>query len=238
MKDSNEVEINDSEMSEEKISIRSSVIKSMMGLGLFAVLTAGLIAVTQSGTKNLIHDQVNKAKYRSLLQIVPLSEHDNDLLKDGFFIHEEALGQDQIESAYIAKKNKESKVVILPVTAPQGYSGKIKLIVGIDVHGEIKGVRVVSHKETPGLGDKIEIKKSDWIEQFSGKSFSNTPKDDWKVEKDGGQFDGLTGATITPRAIVSAVLNSLFFFEANKETLLKAAPGSTVEIGLEKDNVQ
>ena len=103
-----------------------------------------------------------------------------------------------------------------------GYAGEIRLMMGVDASGKVLGVRVLAHKETPGLGDKIEVKKGDWIERFSGLSLGNPPVERWKVKKDGGQFDQFAGATITPRGVVAAIRRGLEFFSANRDRLTQA----------------
>ena len=108
---------------------------------------------------------------------------------------------------------------ILPATAPDGYSGSIDLVVGINVDGSIAGVRALSHRETPGLGDKVDIKKSDWILGFNTRSLADPLPAQWKVKKDKGVFDQFTGATITPRAVVAATLRVLQFAQANHAAL-------------------
>lgn len=198
-----------------------SIIRAVIGLSIFAVITAGLIAITQVSTKDIILEQINIARSKALLEIVPLSEHNNDMLTDSFWLEAtQSLGLGEKSEAFIAKQDGLPTTLILPVVAPEGYSGPIRLIVGIDTSGEIKGVRVIKHKETPGLGDKIDLKKSDWILGFAGKSLLNTSTDQWNVKKDGGKFDQLTGATITPRAIVKAVHQALIFYREHQTVLL------------------
>jgi electron transport complex protein RnfG len=110
--------------------------------------------------------------------------------------------------------------VILPVTAPDGYSGTIELIVGVNRDGTVAGVRALQHRETPGLGDKVDVKKSDWVLDFNGHSLGQPPEEQWTVKKDGGVFDTFTGATITPRAVTAAVKRGLLYFDAHRESLL------------------
>ncbi len=201
-------------------SVKQSVFRAVVGLGLFAIITSGLIATTQSLTKDTIAVEIKKAQSKALIQIVPLDEHNNDLLSDTVPLNEGGLlNLPHTTDAYIARNNGEPVAVIFPVTAANGYSGPIKMIVGIDTSGKVKGVRVVGHRETPGLGDKIEIKKSDWILSFNGKSLVSHTDEQWKVKKDGGDFDQLTGATITPRAVVSGVHNALLFFKQNQHVI-------------------
>ncbi|HET8791735.1 MAG TPA: RnfABCDGE type electron transport complex subunit G, partial [Modicisalibacter sp.] len=107
------------------------------------------------------------------------------------------------------------------------YSGDISLLVGIDANGELTGVRVLSHRETPGLGDKIEVRKSDWITQFAGLSLGNPPIEQWAVKKDGGVFDAFTGATITPRAVIGAIKRSLEYFASHRALLLGKPEGDS-----------
>jgi len=113
------------------------------------------------------------------------------------------------------------------VSARDGYAGPIKLLVGIGVDGVVSGVRVLAHRETPGLGDRVEASKSDWVLQFNGRSLSSPEPPEWKIRRDGGQFDQLSGASVTPRAIVKAVKETLQYFEANKEAIF-AAPADDI----------
>ena len=215
----------DSALEESSVSMGQSVFRSALGLSLFAILTAGLIAITQISTQDIIAEQIKLARSKALLEIVPLSEHNNDMLADSFWLEAtKELGLDEKSEAFIAKLDGIPTTLILPVVAPEGYSGPIRLIVGIDSNGAVKGVRVIEHKETPGLGDKIDLKKSDWIRGFDGRSLKNTPNENWKVKKDGGEFDQLTGATITPRAIVQAVYEALKFYRTQHTLLLTAKP--------------
>lgn len=113
------------------------------------------------------------------------------------------------------------RALVLAATAPDGYNAAIHMLIGIDLDGTVTGVRVVSHRETPGLGDAIELRKSNWIEQFTGTSL--TMPSLWAVDKDDGPFDSITGATVTPRAVVGAVHRTLRYYEAHGEELLANA---------------
>lgn len=108
---------------------------------------------------------------------------------------------------------------LFAVTAPDGYSGPIRILVGISDDGIVTGVRILSHRETPGLGDGIEASKSDWVYQFEGRSLGDPPESGWAIRRDGGQFDQLTGASVTPRAVIKAIRRTLLYFEANREAL-------------------
>lgn len=198
-----------------------SIRQNMIGLGIFAVVTAGLIAVTQLETRERIVDNIKEAKSRALNEIITPDMHDNELLEDTVPVTDPNLVIDEgAQEAYIARRNGQVVAVILPTIAPDGYTGKIRSIVGVLKDGTVAGVRVLTHQETPGLGDKIELKKSAWIRQFAGKSLQAPAPHYWAVKKDGGEFDQLTGATITPRAVVKSVHRALIYFDENRETLL------------------
>jgi electron transport complex protein RnfG len=161
---------------------------------------------------------------RSLHEILPDSAYDNDIINTSTEITHEVLGDDEPNIAYIAFKQRIPVGVVLTVTAPGGYNGPIKLLVGLYHDGSIAGVRVVAHRETPGLGDKIELRRHPWIRGFDGRTLEDPPLKLWKVTQDGGVFDQFTGATITPRAVVDAVRRSLLYFAENTEELFKASP--------------
>ncbi|MDX1697576.1 MAG: electron transport complex subunit RsxG, partial [Thiohalobacterales bacterium] len=161
---------------------------------------------------------------RKLNQLVPADSYDNDLFNDRFVISDPAgSGSAHPLTVYRARRQGEPVAVILTPVAPDGYGGSIKLLVGIRTDGSLSGVRVVAHRETPGLGDDIEEERSDWILGFNGKSLDDPPPGRWAVKKDGGAFDQLTGATITPRAIVKAVRRTLLYYRDNHATLYSHA---------------
>lgn len=190
-------------------------------LMLFGVIGSGLVSTTYVSTLDKIADNERKAMLRSLNQILPSSEYDNDLIHDSLEIDADPLlGLKNKSTIYLARKKGTVTTVIFSPVAPDGYSGIIKLLVGIHSDGRVAGVRVVSHKETPGLGDYIETARSDWVLSFNDKTIQNPSSANWKVKRDGGVFDQFTGATITPRAVVKAVHQSLIYFERNKTRLL------------------
>lgn len=193
-----------------------SISKNGALLFLFAVIAAAALAFTHVNTKDDIAAAERRAAKKALLEIVPQVRFDNDLLAEALDIPESAralLGNLSDEKIYVARKNQHIVAVIIPAVAPDGYSGDIKLIAGVNVDGTLAGVRVLSHKETPGLGDKIDLKKSQWITGFDGKSLQQPTAEGWQVRKDGGEFDQFTGATITPRAVVTQIYNILMFVE-------------------------
>lgn len=202
-------------------ALAQSIRRSAIGLGLFAIITGGSIAVTQGLTEERIRKEAARAEARALFEIIPESRHDNDLLNDTVQLPaSERLATTEPLTVWVARKNGEPTGFIMPMVAPDGYSGDIRLLVGIDLTGTLLGVRVVSHKETPGLGDRIETKKSDWIYSFEGRSLGNPEPRNWNVKKNGGVFDQFTGATITPRAVVKAVQKSLIYFRQNRRQIL------------------
>jgi Na+-translocating ferredoxin:NAD+ oxidoreductase subunit G len=194
--------------------------KTAITLIAFAVVFTALLAYIFQVTKVPIEQAEAKARLALFRQIVPANMHDNDILKDTLTIAPTTLlGNTQPTIANRARVNNTPAAIILEAIAHDGYSGDIKLLIAIKYDGEISGVRVLTHKETPGLGDYIDIAKDDWIKLFDAESLTKTAPEKWKVKKDGGQFDYMAGATITPRAIVKAVHKALQYFEANKDVL-------------------
>ncbi|MET0355910.1 MAG: electron transport complex subunit RsxG [Cellvibrio sp.] len=202
--------------------IFSSVGKNSLLLGAFALVTTALLALTAEYTKERISKAEREAQQKALFEIVPGARHNNDLLNDVIKVPESAwadLGLKNGGSIYVARHTDETIAVIIPAVAPDGYSGDIRLIVGVNADGSIAGVRVIDHHETPGLGDKIELKKNSWILSFNGKSLETPVSSGWKVKKDGGDFDQFAGATITPRAVVNQVHRVLEFVTAHRDEL-------------------
>jgi len=192
-----------------------SISKNSLLLALFALVTAAILAGTSLGTADRIAAAERAAAQKALLEIVPLERHNNDILLDTLAIdpsHWEQLGLKNGGQINLARDGEEIIAAIIPAVARDGYSGDIKLIIGVNANGSIAGVRVLSHSETPGLGDKVDLKKSDWILSFNGKSLENPTPEAWAVTKDGGEFDQFTGATITPRAVVNQVKRVLEYF--------------------------
>jgi len=202
----------------------SSIKRNSILLGLFAVLTTNIIAGTYLGTRERIAEEQRKAEEKALLEVVPAERHNNSMLDDTIPVgpDDSLLGLRADKKAFVARLDGQPVAVILPATAADGYSGDIDLIVGINSDGSIAGVRALAHRETPGLGDKVDLKKSDWVLGFEGKSLENPRPEQWAVKKDKGVFDQFTGATITPRAVTAAVKRSLEYFAANRERLLPA----------------
>ena len=140
---------------------------------------------------------------------MPGQRYNNDLIEDSIIVEApDLLGSAQTR-IYRARLDNKPAGLVIETIAPNGYSGNIYLLVGVLANGEVSGVRVLSHRETPGLGDKIELRKDNWILSFDGRRLTEDNSRRWAVKRDRGEFDQFTGATITPRAIVGAVRNTL-----------------------------
>ncbi|MFB8829310.1 electron transport complex subunit RsxG [Azotobacter sp. CWF10] len=202
--------------------IGRSMLKNSLVLGLFAVVTVGAVTLLQRGTADRIQAAERQAQVRALGEILPSGSYDNDLLANTALLNEPLLGHHGPQPAHLARKDGQTTAVIFRATAPDGYSGAIHLLIGVLADGQLAGVRVIGHRETPGLGDRIELAKDSWILGFTGKSLENPDKSGWAVKKDGGAFDQFAGATITPRAVIKAVHQALRYFQANKGKLLNA----------------
>ncbi|MDB3869995.1 electron transport complex subunit RsxG [Candidatus Thioglobus sp.] len=193
-----------------------AILKSGMLLLIFTMVSVLFVSLTQDTTQEKIQYNEEQLLIKRLAELV--SNYDNDILKEKYDQMLMLHGINQKIGIYPAKRNGQTFAYLVEHTYPNGYNGSIRLLTGISVDETLLGVRVVAHKETPGLGDKIETRKSDWIKQFAGLSLSSPTKDNWKVKRDGGVFEAFTGATITPRAIVSASYQVLELF--NKKAFL------------------
>lgn len=194
-------------------------------LFVFAVVGTALLAFTFGLTRGTIRHNEEQAKLALIGQVLPPDLYDNDLLHDTVTLPpNRLLGTEEPTTAYRARLHGRPEAVVIESRAPDGYGGPIELLVAVRGNGEIAGVRVVSDQETPGLGDYIEIAKSNWIKLFDGASLARYRPEDWHVKKDGGKFDYVTGATVSPRAVVKAVHNTLKYFAQHRAMLLGPAP--------------
>ncbi|GGF72082.1 electron transport complex subunit RsxG [Alteromonas lipolytica] len=196
----------------------NSITKNGLILAGFALVTTGLIALTFDGTKAKIDEQRAKKKLATLNEVIPPALYNNQLYLDCTMVKDPALGKEP-KAVYRARMDGQDVALAIEFTAPDGYSGDIHLIAGVRTNGEVLGVRALEHKETPGLGDKIEMNVSNWMLSFNGKSYDEDKAKQWQVKKDGGQFDQFTGATITPRAVVGSVARTLRYLSANQQQL-------------------
>ena len=211
------------------MSLLSAVSRNSLLLGLFAAVTTGLIAITFLGTRDDILEAERAAEARQLLEIFPKETHDNNLVDDRFELaaNTPLLGLRTAGHGYRVRQGNRVVGVILPATARDGYSGDIRLLVGVNAQGRVAGVRVVTHKETPGLGDAIDLRKSPWVLDFNGHSLDDPLPSGWAVTKDDGIFDQFTGATITPRAVVNATRKVLEYVELHQQVLFDTTTAHT-----------
>ncbi|MEN2494338.1 MAG: Ion-translocating oxidoreductase complex subunit G [Hyphomicrobiaceae bacterium hypho_1] len=197
-----------------------------MLLGIFAMGSAFFLATADLGTREAIAERAAEDLRYSLSQVVPSVHHDNNLANDMAELQDSVEG---LISFYRARMNNNVAAIAFEMIS-QGYSGSIKVLLGINTEGQLLGVRVLAHTETPGLGDKIEQQKSDWILGFDGLSLDNPKVSMWKVKKDGGHFDQFSGATITPRAVIVAIRRGLELFQRNRNQFLDITQKSDKEI--------
>lgn len=210
-----------------------NIISSTILLALFAVIGTGLVAYTFKNTKDRIELNERNALLKSLHALIPPEKHDNDIFHDTLKVtNPQLLGTQDPITVYRARKEGKPVAIAFSAIAPNGYNGAIKLLIGIHYDGTLAGTRIVTHHETPGLGDGIEETRSDWVLSFSGKSLVNPDASGWNVKKDGGVFDQFTGATITPRAVVKAVHKALLFYKEERDRLYqvkdKPSPETTL----------
>jgi electron transport complex protein RnfG len=191
--------------------------RTVLIMVIFGVFFSTILEFVYTNANPIIIKSEAEAKERLLLQVISKDIYNNDLINSFIeILPNQKLKNNVTIKAYIAKKDSKVTAVILETRAPNGYSGEIKILVGIDTKGYILGTRVVKHQETPGLGDYIDVTKSDWINIFTYSSLKNTSQSEWAVKKDQGKFDYVSGATITARAVVNAINESLNFFKENK----------------------
>jgi len=204
------------------MATRTAIILFLFTIG-FTALLAGIHLLT----KPAIDASAVIKKMRSIGEVLPAGSYDNDLLKDTLELPvTPALGLDDVSTVYRGRKGGQPAALVLEAVATDGYSGKIRLLVGVHADGTLAGVRVTEHRETPGLGDYIDPQKDKnkehpWIAQFDGQSLEKLPERDWKVKKDGGRFDSVAGATISPRAVIKIVRKTLKYVAEHRDELYK-----------------
>ncbi len=201
-------------------------------LAVMTLITSALLMFSHTITADKIEAIQLANKLASLQRLIPPQTIDNDLIEDAIEIFEPVqLGHRKPTTLYLGKLDHSLTIMAIPVTARNGYSGDINILVGVkvggDFNGQITAVEIIEHKETPGLGDLIESKKSDWLLQFPGTSLHHPTEQQWRVKKDQGAFDQITAATITPRAVVAAIKQALLFqqnFMLSKATANEKQP--------------
>ncbi|MBD0412915.1 electron transport complex subunit RsxG [Pseudoalteromonas distincta] len=210
--------------------IISSMAKNGAILTAFALATTGLVASINALTADKIAEQEQLQLTAQLQEVLDPKSYDNQLSQDCVVITDEKLGPYANQVIYRARKNNKPVAVVIRHVTPNGYSGDINLLTAILSDGTIAGVRTTKHEETPGLGDKVEVKKSLWITTFKSLTVEGEEDARWAVKKDGGQFDQFTGATITPRAVVGSVKNAVLFAQTNFDDIFAAPNAECMEV--------
>lgn len=196
-------------------------LRAALLLAASALVAFGLVALVHEGTLDRIAEAAHRQALARFDEVLAGRSYDNDLLADSITLHDpETAGNAATVIAHRARRHGAVVAVVMEIVAPNGYSGPIRLLVAIEPGGTVLAARVLQHKETPGLGDFIETRKSDWITRFTAKSLQAPAPAGWRVRKDGGEFDQYTGATVTSRAVVAAVARSLVLFERHRDDVL------------------
>ncbi|WP_435235296.1 electron transport complex subunit RsxG [Psychromonas sp. PT13] len=198
----------------------TTISRNAVLLAAFAIVCTASVATINLLTRPEIDMQQQRALLKTLDQLIPKTSYDNDIFASCFMVQDDQLlGKGKVQPVFVATKNNLPVALMIETSTFQGYGGEIDLAVGINANGQLTGVQVLKHSETPGLGDKIQSNKSNWLQSFSGKEYQELYPKRWEVKKNGGEFDAFTGATITPRAVVLAVKDALIYFSKNKQSL-------------------
>ncbi len=203
----------------EEATYRSRVGYQAALLGGFSSLATILLVMGNFSTKDVIQLRQQEDLLSSLSEVIPAAYYSNNLVTRPLQL---TLKNGQVNTFYRGIKDQQISAIAWEITG-QGYGGEMRFIMAVDKDGKILGVRALAHAETPGLGDKMEVAKDNWILKFNGLSLGNPPEAQWQVKKDGGQFDAFTGATITPRGVVRAVVTALKYFREHRKELLTRA---------------
>jgi len=226
---------------DKKSAFRLPIQKNSQILAIFAIACTAIVGLVNELTKDKIEAQAQLQLLNTLHSIIEPNRYNNNMTQDCVSVSSPLLGGSQkhqvIQTAYIARKDDNAIAVAITSTAPDGYNGNIEIMVAINMDNSISGVRVLKHQETPGLGDKVELRKSDWITSFNSKKLLTDNDSRWAVAKDGGMFDQFTGATITPRAVVKAVKKAMIYFKNNKLSLLDSTNSCMVDVPASKTDI-
>jgi electron transport complex protein RnfG len=206
-----------------------SVVRTLFAVGVIAVAGVALVMGSYELSKERIVANERARLVASLNSVLDPALGNADLNPVLISATDELLGSTEPIDVFIIMAGARPAATVFATIAPDGYNAEIQLLVGISTDERVTGVRAVRHRETPGLGDAIETQKSDWIRQFDGKSLADPALALWAVDRDEGAFDSLTGATVTPRAVVKAVKNTLLYFRAHKDELFAAATRAAAE---------
>jgi electron transport complex protein RnfG len=192
-------------------------------LATLAAFCTVLVAVTHSYTAPLIHANDQAFLEQSLKPVLGGIEYETELSRSILTLPApHGLPGSEAAVIYRVYADGEPAAALFVVSARDGFAGPIKLLIGVKIDGSVTAVRILQHKETPGLGDRIEASKSDWLLQFDSSSLSSPIEESWKIKRDGGEFDQLTGASVTPRAVITAVKETLIYFDSNRDLVFSA----------------
>lgn len=205
------------------MSDASSIAKSGLTLAAIAAICTSLVATTYHLTADRIAANDKALLEQSLHPALSDLFYDSGVSESRLVLAppHDLPGSDEA-LIYRVYANDEPVAALFVVTARDGFSGPIRILLGVDMDGIVTGIRILKHRETPGLGDKIVATRSDWVQQFPGRSINDPAVTDWAIRRDGGSFDQLTGASVTPRAVVKAMRDTLIYFEANREQIFSA----------------
>jgi len=201
------------------------MLRTLLTLSLIGLLAAGLLSGVHLATRDRIASEQQRQALATLNQLVPESGYDNELIEDRFSAWISGLSAPS--TIYRARMDREPVALLADVTTPDGYSGDIRLLIGLTPDGEVIGVRILEHRETPGLGDQIELKRSNWLRQFNDKSLGAPPAQAWASDRRGGEFETLSSATITSSAVIEAVRNVLAWYSANRDNAFEIKTEAT-----------
>ncbi|WP_448549229.1 electron transport complex subunit RsxG [Thalassotalea fusca] len=199
--------------------MKDAIQKNAMLLAIYAIVATTIVGIISLLTQPRIERQEQAQLLNTLASIIEPSSHNNDLYQDCHLLNDQSFSS-KLQTYYIAKKDDNPVAIAITTSAPDGYNGNIDLIVAMTLDGTVSGVRTLKHQETPGLGDKIELRKDDWILSFADNHVESEKDMRWGVRKDGGVFDQFTGATITPRAVVNTVKRTVLYVNEHKDSLL------------------
>jgi electron transport complex protein RnfG len=206
------------------MSTGQSVLKSGATLAVIAAICTALVAATYQLTADRIVENEIAALEKKLQPALAGLVYDSDVIESKLVIsppHD--LPGSGAATIYRVYEGTEPVAALFVVTARDGFSGPIRILLGVNASGVVTEIRIVQHRETPGLGDKIDSTRSDWVHQFAGRSLLDPVATSWAIKRDGGEFDQLTGASITPRAVVNAMRDTLIYFDAHRDEIFAAA---------------
>ena len=217
-------------MSQQPSQKKASTLRAVIYLTVTALIAVALLANVERLTRQRINANEAARIIKRLQAVLPAEGYDNEPYLDAIRVPpHELLGSTAATSIYRARRSGQPVAAVLTATALDGYFGQIRMLVSIDANGRVFGVRVIAHNETPGLGDAIDIQKSDWIENLNGLMVTENSSSDWVLKRDGGNFDRITGATVTSRAVIDSVRNAVIYFNDNRDEIFLPSPQNSID---------